>query len=96
MSQPIGWDVFQSETSDDSEFELWGVATESKPQKVVKEEIPTENLKRVSSSCPKGHTWIAEERIHNKGKGKYQWYICDTCNKRQRRPITRRRNRKKK
>ena len=96
MSQAVGWEVFQSETSDDSEFELWGIATESKLQKVMKEEIPTVNFKRASSSCPKGHRWIAEEHIHNKGRGKYQWYICDTCNKRQRRPITRRRNRKKK
>ena len=94
MNQATGWDVFQSETTDNSEFDLWGVVTESQPMKMAKIKVPTEHFERAPSSC--SHTWAAEEHVHNKGKGKYQWYLCKTCKGRQRRLIKRRRNCKKK
>ena len=31
------------------------------------------------------HIWKVDEHVHNKGKGKYQWYFCCKCKTRQKR-----------
>lgn len=63
-----------------------------KPRKAMKEKPINRLEKKIQYRCI--HVWKAEEHVHNKGKGKYQWYICTLCKGRQKRNYNRKRKNK--
>ena len=91
MSEPIriGWEVFQQGNVKGDGFYFFSEAPE------VKQESQSVKGKSVAESkagskdnearCKNGHVWKANEHVHNKGRGKYLWYMCSVCGKRQQR-----------
>ena len=85
-----GWEALL--VTEDGEFDFFATPFKIEPRKATTET----QLKKVEQKhrhrCV--HVWKAEEHVHNKGKGKYQWYVCALCKARQKRNYNKKRKNK--
>ena len=94
MSEPrrIGWEVFQHGNVKGEGFDFFGPEVKQSVKGNSVAESVTESKaeskagsKDNEARCKNGHVWKANKHVHNKGRGKYLWYRCSVCGKRQRR-----------
>ena len=93
MSEPrrIGWEVFQHGNVKGDGFDFFGPEVKQESQSVKGNSVAESKAESKAGSkgkeprCENGHVWKANKHVHNKGRGKYLWYRCSVCGKRQRR-----------
>ena len=79
----VGWDALLMAGKVDADFDFFSKQT---PEDLPKKERRVRKKEKTRSrDKPCRHVWKPEPRVHNKGKGKYQWYACALCKGRQKR-----------